>query len=255
MGLELDSRLRPAPQILVIQSVVRFSVPRIPEQMPKSSTNGNANDPEMDLSRFFPIAGNGDILVTTRNPSAQIYSTTGSFQFKGMDPEEAITLLLQLAYPEKEPHSSSRKPAEVIASELGYLALTLKQAATTIRRSFLPLERFLESFLGCRKALLSRPNIRGATDVNIIATWELPFTGITNRTSQRYQDAVDLIHVFAFMHFASIPANVLSRSSNGVKQLNLKTRLPALFEPIADRMANIITTPYMVIAIHSNWYF
>ena len=191
----------------------------------------NANDPEMDLSRFFPIAGNGDILVTTRNPSAQIYSTIGSFQFKGMDPEEAITLLLRLAYPEKEPHTSSREPAEVIASELGYLALALKQAATTIRRSFLPLERYLESFLGCRKALLSRPNIRGATDVNIIATWELPFTGITNRTSQRYQDAVDLIHVFAFMHFASIPASVLSRSSDGVKQLNLKTRLPALFEP------------------------
>jgi tetratricopeptide (TPR) repeat protein len=188
----------------------------------------------MDLSKLLPKARNGHILITTRNPNAQIYSTVGSFQFKGMDPEEAITLLLSLAYPEGGSRSVSRgnrKSAEIIAAELGYLALALKQAAATIRQKFLPLERYLKSLLGCRKALLSRPTIRCATDVNIIATWELPFTGITNRTSPRYQDAVDLIHMFAFMHFASIPASIFSRSSDGVKQLNVRMQLPAIFEP------------------------
>ncbi|PLB46481.1 hypothetical protein P170DRAFT_216994 [Aspergillus steynii IBT 23096] len=194
----------------------------------------NANHPEMDLSRFIPSAGNGHILVTTRNPGARIYSTIQSFQFKGMNPEEAITLLLRLAYPEGDPQSSNianRKPAEEIASELGYLALALKQAAATIRESFLPLERYLESLLGCRRTLLSRRSIRCATDANIIATWELPFQEITSGTTQRYQDAVCLIHIFAFMHFASIPADVFSRASDGVKRMKFTVQIPPLFAP------------------------
>ncbi|KAH8422393.1 uncharacterized protein LDX57_000149 [Aspergillus melleus] len=194
----------------------------------------NANHPEMNLSRFIPSAGNGHILVTTRNPGAQIYSTISSFQFKGMNPEEAITLLLRLAYPEGDPQSlnaRNRKPAEVIASELGYLALALKQAAGTIRESFLPLERYLDSLLGCRRSLLCRRSIRCATDVNIIATWELPFQEITNGKTQRYQDAVCLIHIFAFMHFASIPADVFSRASDDMKDLQSQVQVPLLLEP------------------------
>jgi tetratricopeptide (TPR) repeat protein len=195
----------------------------------------NANDPEMDLSKFIPVAGNGHVLVTTRNPNAQIYSTVGSFQFRGMDPEEAITLLLRLAYPEREPQSVSqcyRQYAKAIASELGFLALALKQAAITIRREFLPLERYLKSLVGCRKALLSRPTVNCAADASIIATWELPFTGIAKGKSLEYRDAVDLIHVFAFMHFASIPASLFARSSDGMKQSkSLGVQPPAIFEP------------------------
>ncbi|KAJ3579478.1 hypothetical protein NPX13_g1087 [Xylaria arbuscula] len=165
----------------------------------------NANDPEMDLSRFIPISGDGHILVTTRNPGAQLYNTVGTFQFRGMDPEEAITLLLRLAYPEKEPHQITniyRQDASIIASELGYLALALKQAAHTIRTQFLPLGRYLKSFLGCRQALLSRSLVKSAADANIYATWELPFTDILNGRTQEYRDAVDLVHMFASMHFA-----------------------------------------------------
>ncbi|RYC58182.1 hypothetical protein CHU98_g8032, partial [Xylaria longipes] len=133
----------------------------------------NANDPEMDLSKFIPISGNGHVLITTRNPGAQLYNTVGSFQFRGMDPEEAIMLLLRLAYPEKELDQITRlyrQDAGVIASELGYLALALKQAAHTIRTRFLPLGRYLKSFLGCRQALLSRPLVKSASDANIYAT-------------------------------------------------------------------------------------
>ncbi|RHZ64670.1 hypothetical protein CDV55_104521 [Aspergillus turcosus] len=194
----------------------------------------NANDPDLHLFKYLPTAGNGHVLITTRNPSTRIYSPILSFQFKGMDPEEAITLLLILAYPDKEPPLTSgvnRKPAEAIASELGYLALALKQAAATIRRNHWPLERYLTSLLGCRKALLSRPTIRSATDANIIATWELPFKGITDRIIPEYQDAVDLIHVFAFLHFNSIPADIFSRSSDAVRDLKLSIQMPTIFEP------------------------
>ncbi|KAI0503085.1 hypothetical protein F5B22DRAFT_573910 [Xylaria bambusicola] len=180
----------------------------------------NANDPEMDLSMFIPVSGDGHVLITTRNPGAQLYNTVGAFQFRGMDPEEAITLLLRLAYPEKEPDqitSVYRQDAGVIASELGYLALALKQAAHTIRTQFLPLGRYLQSLLGCRQALLSRPLVKSAADANIYATWELPFTDILNGTTQEHRDAVELVHIFAFMHFVSIPSNVFTLCSDALK--------------------------------------
>ncbi|KAI0904413.1 hypothetical protein F4823DRAFT_214058 [Ustulina deusta] len=180
----------------------------------------NANDPEMDLSKFIPISGGGHVLITTRNPGAQLYSTVGSFQFRGMDPEEAIMLLLRLAYPEKELYQITnlyRQDASIIASELGYLALALKQAAHTIRTQFLPLGRYLQSLLGCRQALLSRPLVKSAEDANIYATWELPFTDILNGNTREYRDAVDLIHIFASMHFASIPSTIFPLCSDALK--------------------------------------
>lgn len=194
----------------------------------------NANDPEMELKKFLPASGNGHILITTRNPAAQMHNNIGAVRFHGMDPEEAVTMLLHLAYPDKDLlHKSrdSRELAETIASELGYLALALKQAAFTIRRRLLPLSRYLKSFLGCRKELLSRPMIQSATDANIIATWELPFTGISSRNTPEYRDAVDLLHVFAFLHFASIPLGIFTLCSDGLNTSKyLKIRPSALVE-------------------------
>ncbi|KAL2832426.1 hypothetical protein BDW59DRAFT_157255 [Aspergillus cavernicola] len=180
----------------------------------------NANNPEMDISGFLPAAANWHILITTRNACAQVLNTVGYFRFLGMDPRDATTLLLRLVFPDRDISTISQndwKLAGTIASELGCLALALKQAATAIRQNLQPLKRYLPSLLGYCKALLSRPAIQCTTDANIIATWELPFKEITHKMSETYQDAVGLVHMLAFFHFASVPANVFSRSSDGMK--------------------------------------
>ena len=213
----------------------------------------NANDPDMDLSMFIPISGNGHILITSRNPGAKLYNTVGCLDFKGMDPEEAITLLLRLAYPDKELHDTTkdyRVQAGIIASELGYLALALKQAAYTIRTGLRPLEVYLISLLGCRKELLSKSLVRNAEHANILATWELPFTSISNRQTLHYRDAVDLIHIFAFMHFVSIPSSIFSLCSDKFKLSKGLTSKPgALVEPptiqmVEDRVLNAARVLY-----------
>ncbi|KAI0868247.1 hypothetical protein GGS24DRAFT_223260 [Hypoxylon argillaceum] len=200
----------------------------------------NANDPEMDLSKFIPTSGDGHILITTRNPGGQLYSTVGSFQFRGMDPEEAIMLLLRLAYPEKQLDQITqlyRHEAAVIASELGYLALALKQAAHTIRAQFLPLDRYLHSLLGCRQELLSGSIVKSASDANIYATWEIPFTDILNGKSREYRDAADLIHIFASMHFVSIPGIIFPLCSDSLKSCTgLSFRPSVIFDPSSMQM-------------------
>ncbi|KAI0400447.1 hypothetical protein F4802DRAFT_585163 [Xylaria palmicola] len=200
----------------------------------------NANDPGMDLSKFIPISGDGHVLITTRNPGAQLYDTVGSFEFRGMDPEEAIMLLLRLAYPDQKLDKITqlyKEDAGVIASELGYLALALKQAAHTIRARFLPLRRYLKSLLDCRQALLSRSLVNSATEANIYATWELPFTDILSSNTREYRDAVDLIHIFASMHFVSIPSIIFPLCSDGLKlSSSLPVRPSAIFDSSSIQM-------------------
>lgn len=150
-----------------------------------------------------------------------------------MDPEDAISLLLQYAYEEQDHQDVQRRyrgHAKSIASELGYLALALKQAAYTIRRQMRPLEYYLQSLLHCRKELLKYPIIASAADANIAATWELPFTEISSRvTSPSYRDAADLIHIFAFLHFDRIPCSLFHKCVDSFKVSSIILPIYPLF--------------------------
>ena len=171
----------------------------------------NADDPEMDVSKYFPVGGSGHILITTRNPGAEIYATAGHLRFSGLEPEDGVNLLLKTAFPKDEwpsPKSEGGLIARKIASELGYLALALANAGTSIRRNIYTLEMYLRHYLGHRKEMITSKSISTADEANIITTWEIPFRRIVSRKSLEHRDAVDLIHIAAFMHFDSIPEAV-----------------------------------------------
>ncbi|KIW02607.1 uncharacterized protein PV09_06055 [Verruconis gallopava] len=194
----------------------------------------NADDPDMDLSRFIPAGSHGHILITTRNPSVVDYATVGHVKFQGMDPEEAISLLLRTAKvmdQTESPNPRSRSLAQCIASELGYLALPLAQAGATIRRKIYSLERYLHHYLGHRKAMSYRET-RSIDDTNIITTWEIPFQRIASRPSVEYRNAVDLLHIFAFMHFESIPEEIFQRAWNEIEESQAySNRFPEILRP------------------------
>ena len=72
----------------------------------------NADDPEMNLSQYFPVGGSGHFLITTRNPGAELNATVGHLRFSGLDPEDAVSLLLKTAFSMDEsppPRSDSRQ--------------------------------------------------------------------------------------------------------------------------------------------------
>lgn len=160
--------------------------------------------------------------MTTRNPGVTSQATIGSFRFRGMDPEEATALLLRSAhlFSSGTSNSQSKELARGIASELGYLALALNHAGATIRRNIYTLEKYLHYYLGYRREMISYSHINNADDDNIITTWEIPFRKIKARASVEYRDAVDIMHIFAFMHFQSIPESIFQafwNSTNGTE--------------------------------------
>ncbi|ETI21604.1 hypothetical protein G647_07951 [Cladophialophora carrionii CBS 160.54] len=171
----------------------------------------NADDPDLDISEFIPAGAHGHVLITTRNPNVAIYATAGSFRLQGLDPEEAITLLLRSAYPSdhaSETGAAKRSLAQSIAAELGYLAIALDHAGATIRRKVYTLEKYLHFYLGYRHRLLSSPKSISADEADVITTWEIPFRRIEKRESVEYKDAVVLMHIFAFLHFESISEHI-----------------------------------------------
>ena len=186
----------------------------------------NVDDPDMDISQYFPPGGKGHILVTTRNPGLTEYANAGEFCFRGMDPEEAIELLLKSSHSPNASHSPNtqdRKLAQGIASELGYLPLALAHAGATIRRNIYTMEKYLHYYLGRRKDMILLPHVNCADDANIIATWEIPFQRIAISQSVGCKDAAELMHVFAFMHHESIPETIFKRSWNDVTSSKYKS--------------------------------
>ncbi|KAH7411336.1 hypothetical protein BKA64DRAFT_618271 [Cadophora sp. MPI-SDFR-AT-0126] len=183
----------------------------------------NADDRDMDIRKYFPSGNNGHILVTTRNREvAELEATIGSFCFRGMDPEEATALLLRSAhmFSAETSNDQSKELARGIAAELGYLALALTHAGATIRRHIYTLDKYLHYYLGWRRDMMSQSAISDADDANIITTWEIPFRKIEARPSVDCRDAVDIMHIFAFMHFESIPESIFQAfwtSANGAE--------------------------------------
>ncbi|KAL8985386.1 MAG: hypothetical protein Q9177_004448, partial [Variospora cf. flavescens] len=176
----------------------------------------NVDDPEMEISDFFPIDGTGHILITSRNPRAKLYATAGELRFRGMDPEEGIDLLLNSAYAQyKSGHWDQQQEqlARSLGAELGYLALALSQAGATIRRNIYTLEQYLRVYLGYRDRLLPKSMIVSINDTNTITTWEIPFQKIERHVTVKNEDAVDLMHLLAFLHFDGIHESIFRSSA------------------------------------------
>jgi tetratricopeptide (TPR) repeat protein len=164
--------------------------------------------------RLFPAGGGGHILVTTRNPNNVVHATVGDEPFREMDPEDAVTLLLKAAH---EPGKSDfldperRNLAMPIAAALGYLALALTQAGATIRRKIYSLEGYLSEYTKHR--WLPRDGNSGASSEDpIVITWEIPFRRLERHKTRANLDAIDILHVFAFLHFEDIPELLFQRA-------------------------------------------
>lgn len=55
----------------------------------------NADDPEIDVSTYFPSGNSGIILVTTRNPEYRHYAPKGHLEIDKLQSRDAINLLLK----------------------------------------------------------------------------------------------------------------------------------------------------------------
>ena len=198
----------------------------------------NADDPFVDYSRFFPSGDKGHILVTSRLQDCKIHATIGYHEFRNMEEEDAVTLLLRAA-DESVDLQESRETAKPIVRALGYLPLALTQAGASIRQKICTLEDYLEVYDSHSSDLMKR-RLAQSTDSyqhSIYTTWEVTVRRIEEESSEIATDAVQILQIIAFLHFEQIPVSIFERAWSNLHQR--PESLPP--EAIASKIYNHIS--------------
>lgn len=69
---------------------------RLPRQeLPWLLVIDNADDIRFNYANYFPSGESGHILLTSRNPECKVHATVSSKEFRDLETEDAITLLLK----------------------------------------------------------------------------------------------------------------------------------------------------------------
>ena len=172
----------------------------------------NADDPSLDISRFFPVGNRGVILITTRNPGCKFHATVGSSELGRMETDEAITLILRTG--DVLSNQTVQKAAEKIVLALGCLALAIVQAGAVIRMGRCRIEEYPAIYSRRRKDLLQEKMLPGneGYEHTVYTTWEVSLRMIEDLSTEAGRDAIELLQMFSFFHFDGISEEILHQA-------------------------------------------
>ncbi|KAJ7788543.1 P-loop containing nucleoside triphosphate hydrolase protein, partial [Mycena leptocephala] len=109
----------------------------------------NADDPQINLNKFFPKCNHGNIVITSRNPGLRGYGQHS--QVSDMNETEAVELLLKSA--SQDTSLVNKQIAAEIVKALSYFPLAIVQAGAFILESG-ALDTYLGLYMKNRAQLL-----------------------------------------------------------------------------------------------------
>ncbi|KAJ6523535.1 hypothetical protein DFH09DRAFT_198317 [Mycena vulgaris] len=164
----------------------------------------NADDPRINLNKFFPQCKHGNILITSRNPRLRAYAGSHSL-VSDMEELDAIALLLKSCAEEITPRN--KELATDIVKALYYLPLAIIQAGAFILKSG-ALSSYLNFYAKNQAQLLSEQPDQSHDDYaqTVYTTWHISF-------DQLSKPAGTLLQLFSFLHHNGISEEIFSRAS------------------------------------------
>ncbi|KAJ7921561.1 hypothetical protein B0H13DRAFT_146354 [Mycena leptocephala] len=163
----------------------------------------NADDPNIDLNKFFPKCNHGNIVITSRNPRLRGYGQ--HFQVADMNGTEAVELLLKCA--SEDTSSANKQIAADIVRALSYFPLAIVQAGAFILESG-ALDTYLELYMKNRAQLLRERPTQTHDDYSwtVYTTWKMSFDKLT-------QPAAMFLQLCSFLHREGISEEIFSRAA------------------------------------------
>ena len=166
----------------------------------------NADNPQLDVSKYFPPGNRGTILITSRNPACSVHAqpSVNSHRLYEMDAGEAVELLFKAANM-REPNSEDKQEAGKMISTLGGIALAIVQAGAVIRSGLSSLWTYCEEFKRQKERLLQHKLVGGSSgyDQTVWTTLEISLDKIHSMGGEAVL-ALDLLDIISFWHFDSI---------------------------------------------------
>jgi tetratricopeptide (TPR) repeat protein len=229
----------------------------------------NADNPELDLTTLFPEGDKGDLLITTRNPDFRSHGTSGSVELKGLKAKEALQLLLRLAGIPKPWDADIEAAGNNIARTLGYLALALIQAGTSIFRKFCDLTDYLNFHQHYRNQRQAKQGYAVTVEFDdiVYSAFDFSMSYLQAKSTVVSQDAIEILNIVGFYHFEHIRVDIFTKAiENRIKGLHssisktsssrllgtiIKRFQPPLMLPQFLRQDLVSLNPYRVrLALH-----
>jgi tetratricopeptide (TPR) repeat protein len=154
----------------------------------------NAEQPG-DLEGLLPTGGQGQVLVTSRNPVWGRLATP--LRIDVLAAEEAESFLLRRS------GETDQTTAAALAEELGGLPLALEQAAAYCEQTSLGLAGYLDRYRRAHARLLDKGALEDYP-ATVATTWRLNVDQVATRSPA----AVQLLQVVSFLAAAAIPPDL-----------------------------------------------
>lgn len=160
----------------------------------------NADDPEIDYSQHIPRTKNGDVLLTSRNTECLVHQTVGSERLEDLESDLARQLLVLHSGVDQTQWEEETKTASAVVNVLGSHTLAIIQACAFIKRKLCTLHEYpaiFENEKGDMLRYYSKQNM--SVYRNVYTTFEVSARHLERCTSQDSVDALNLLHISAFL--------------------------------------------------------
>jgi hypothetical protein len=174
------------------------------------------------VERFLPPAGQGRVLVTSRNPN---WPPSQLMEIPELGTEAAAGFLTARTG-DRDDHAAGE-----LAAELGGLPLALEQAGAYIHASVCSLTSYLESFRHRRPEILARGQPTGYAST-VAATWSLAFEELEHSMPL----AVGLLRLLAFCAPEPVPLRLLLQAQRGLPK-RLRRQVAKVLKRLRDPLA------------------
>ncbi|KAJ5500811.1 Tetratricopeptide-like helical [Penicillium expansum] len=213
------------------------------QDMPWLLVIDNADDADFDYAKYFPLGAKGHILVTSRNPDCKVHATIGFEEFANLEEEDSITLLLRSAIVSDLHDLNARATARPIVQALGCLPLALIQAGASIRQNICSLEDYLNVFNSYKRKLFLNgiQQGQGSYAHNVFTTFEVSYNKIRSLTTDEAREAIEILHVMAFLHFDQIPGTLFEKAWEGFFNHGKLDTLSRLADRITQIPGDLVT--------------
>jgi predicted RNA-binding protein YlxR (DUF448 family) len=154
--------------------------------------------------------------MTSRNSDCCQYATLGSENLEGLDPEEAVCLLLRTAKVLSDQWHVRHVQARVETDLLGSHPLALIQAGSYVGRGHYILRQYHQVFQRQRKRLLQfHPQQARSRYEHIYATFDASAQVLESAGDQTAQDALQLLSTLSMLSPEEMPIAIFEAAWQG----------------------------------------
>jgi tetratricopeptide (TPR) repeat protein len=173
-----------------------------------------------DYAAYIPSGTRGAVLMTSRIPQCNRYSTVESEALEGLDLEHSTQLLLKAAKLPPESWPSCKRLGEDVVHLLGSHTLALIQAGAYIAEGFCRLDQYPQRYQQQRKRLLEHyPEQEQSRYRDVYATFEASADVLQHLKSDASTDALELLAILSMFHSSVLPLQVFGDAWEGARQV------------------------------------